>query len=80
MKTKKKHTNAQNTSFDVFWVLFPSPGSWVVVHDMGIASCRIVPKYVVIAVCKKLVKTQINTISALKLVKAISQEILAQMS
>ena len=52
MKTKKKHTNAQNTSFDVFWVLFPSPGSWVVVHDMGIASCRIVPKYVVSKVIK----------------------------
>ena len=34
----------------------------------------------IIAVCKKLVKTQINTISALKLVRSISQEIFAQMS
>jgi hypothetical protein len=38
----------QNTSNNVFWALFPSPPSfWVVVRDMGIASCKIVPKYVV---------------------------------
>ena len=35
-------------------------------------------KSLVIAVCKKLVKTQINTILAHKLVRAISQESLVQ--
>lgn len=53
MKTKKKNIPmAQNSSNDVFWALFPSPSSWVFVHDMGIASCRIVPKYVVSKVIK----------------------------
>jgi hypothetical protein len=48
MKTKKNIPMAQNTSFDVFWALFPSPPSFrVVIRDMGIASCKIVPKYVV---------------------------------
>jgi hypothetical protein len=39
---------AENTLFDVFSALFPSPPSFrMVVRDMGIASCKIVPKYVV---------------------------------
>src|ERR1700678_3299006 len=54
MKTTKKHTNGakhvvrQNTSNDVFCAMFPSPLNFpVVVRNMGIASCEIVPKYVV---------------------------------
>src|ERR1700678_3258614 len=39
---------AQNTSNDVFCAMFPSPLIFpVVVCNRGIASCEIVPKYVV---------------------------------
>ena len=40
----------------------------------------VVTEIVIIAVCKKLVKTQINTILAHEIVKAISQEPLAQLT
>ena len=47
-KQQKNIPMAQNTSNDVFCAMFPSPLNFpVVVRNMGIASCEIVPKYVV---------------------------------
>jgi hypothetical protein len=65
---KENIPTAQNTSFDVFWALFPSPPSfWVVVRDMGVASCKIVTNYVVSKSNqmkkKKIVPTAQNTSS-----------------
>ena len=49
-----------------------------VVSDFGIIVSSI--EIIIIAVCKKLVKTQINTILAHEIVRAISQEPLAQLT
>src|ERR1700678_3864557 len=51
---------AQNTSNNVFCAMFPSPLNFpVVVRNMGIASCEIVPKYVV-SKCNQMKKKRKN--------------------